>query len=164
MTVLIDQLDVNMTRSQYATILALIMDNFAEPWSVCPPVIEWPKRDPNVDKGVCRDPLEGRRTAQVSGNDLFIVSLFPFCAMPFGSVSYRPVWFRAIVRFSAMPSRLVRRSVPCHAVGCRVMLFGSVLCHAVLFGLVPCCSVIVHFFHIFPETRRGDSSQDLLYT
>lgn len=64
-TVLIDQLDASLTRAQYATILALIMDNFAEPWSVCPPVIEWPKRDPEVEEGVCRNPLKGRRTAQV---------------------------------------------------------------------------------------------------
>lgn len=65
MTVLIDQLDASLTRSQYATIMSIIMDNFPEPWSVCPPVIEWPKRDPEVEEGVIRDPLKGRRTAQV---------------------------------------------------------------------------------------------------
>ena len=64
-TVLIDQLDASLTRSQYATIMSIVMDNFPEPWSVCPPVIEWPKRDPEVEEGVIRDPLKGRRTAQV---------------------------------------------------------------------------------------------------
>lgn len=64
-TVLIDQLDASLTRSQYATIMSIIMDNFPEPWSVCPPVIEWPKPDPEVEEGVCRNPLKGRRTAQV---------------------------------------------------------------------------------------------------
>lgn len=64
-TVLMDQLNASLTRSQYATIMSIVMDNFPEPWSVCPPVIEWPKRDPEVEQGVCRDPLKGRRTAQV---------------------------------------------------------------------------------------------------
>ncbi|CAM9239474.1 unnamed protein product, partial [Ectocarpus sp. 6 AP-2014] len=63
-TVLIDELDASLTRSQYSTIMSIVMDNFPEPWSICPPVIEWPKRDPEVSQGVCRDPLEGRRTAQ----------------------------------------------------------------------------------------------------
>ncbi|CAN0399664.1 unnamed protein product, partial [Ectocarpus fasciculatus] len=63
-TVLIDELDASLTRSQYSTIMSIIMDNFPEPWSIVPPVIEWPKRDPEVSQGVCRDPLEGRRTAQ----------------------------------------------------------------------------------------------------
>lgn len=64
-TLLIDHLDAALTRAQYAAILALLMDNFPEPWSVCPPVIERPKPDPDVTQGVCRDPLQGRHTAQV---------------------------------------------------------------------------------------------------
>ncbi|CAN0089527.1 unnamed protein product [Ascophyllum nodosum] len=63
-TLLFDQLDLSITRGQYTMILAIIMDNFIEPWAVCPPVIEWPRRDPEVSKGVCRDALKGRRTAQ----------------------------------------------------------------------------------------------------
>lgn len=78
-TLLIDHLDVTLTRAQYSTILAAILDNFGEPWSVCPAVIEWPKPDPEVTEGVCRDPLQGRHTAQVCAWSFKLLYVQVFC-------------------------------------------------------------------------------------
>ncbi|CAN0288865.1 unnamed protein product [Discosporangium mesarthrocarpum] len=64
-TLLLDKFEVIVSRAQYQTILAIIMGNCAEPWAVCPPLLEWARPDPDVEEGVCRDPLKGRLTAQV---------------------------------------------------------------------------------------------------
>lgn len=64
-TLLLGDVKAHVTRAQYAAILAIIMENFAETWSTCPSTVARTPPDVFVREDVCRHPLAGRYTAQV---------------------------------------------------------------------------------------------------